>query len=78
MDKDTREILAGMVTADIVWYITKDFGTEEAEAMNQFYGSYVFGKLMDFETGLYRESPAYVYDLFKIEKEHGHLVQLEE
>jgi hypothetical protein len=49
---------AGMVTADIVWYITEDFGAEEAEAMKQFYGYGVFEKLMDFETGLYRESPA--------------------
>jgi hypothetical protein len=75
---DKRELLAGMVTADIVWYITEDCGVEDAEAMKQFYGSCVFGKLMDFETGLYRESPAYVYDLYKIEKEYGHLVQLEE
>jgi hypothetical protein len=75
---DKREILAGMVTADIVWYITEDFGTAESEAMKQFYRSCVFEKLMDFETGLYRESSAYVYDLYKIEKEHGYLVQLEE
>jgi hypothetical protein len=75
---DKRELLAGMVTADVIWYITEDFGTKESEAMNQFYRSEVFGKLMDFETGLYRESPAYVYDLYKNEKEHGHLVQLEE
>jgi hypothetical protein len=75
---DKRGMLTGMVTADIVWYITEDFGTEEAEAMKQFYESEVFEKLIDFETGLYRESPAYVYDLYKIEKEHGRLIQLEE
>jgi hypothetical protein len=75
---DKHGMLAGMVTEDIVWYITEDFGAEEAEAMKQFYGSCVFEKLMDFETGLYRESPAYVYDLYKIEKKYGRLVQLEE
>jgi hypothetical protein len=73
-----REQLTGMVTAEIIWYITQDSLADEVEAMKQFYGSEVFGKLMDFETGLYRESPAYVYDLYKIEKEHGRLVQLEE
>jgi len=31
----------------------------------------------DIETGLYRESGGYVHDLYKIEKEHGRLVQLE-
>jgi hypothetical protein len=75
---DKRETLAGLVTAEIVWYITEDFGTDEADAMKQFYGSEVFVKLMDFETGLYRESPAYVYDLYKTEREYGRLVQLEE
>jgi hypothetical protein len=74
---DKREQLAGMVTAEIAWYLTEDLGISEAEAMKRFYGSEVFGKLMDFETGLYRESPAYVYDLYQIEVEHGHLVQLE-
>jgi hypothetical protein len=73
-----REQLAEMVTADIIWYLTQNAGVSEVEAMKQFYGSEVFAKLMDFETGIYRESPAYVYDLFKIEKEHGRLVQLEE
>jgi hypothetical protein len=72
------EQLAEMVTADIIWYITQDSGASEVEAMKQFYGSEVFSKLTDFETGLYRESPAYVYDLYKIEKEHGRLIQLEE
>jgi hypothetical protein len=75
---DKREQLAKMVTADIIWYLTQDSGATEIEGMKQFYGSEVFGRLMDFETGLYRESPAYVYDLYKIEKEHGRLVQLEE
>jgi hypothetical protein len=75
---DKRELLAEMVAADIIWYITQDSGAGEVEAMKQFYGSQVFGKVMDFETGLYRESPAYVYDLYKIEKEHGRLVQLED
>lgn len=29
------------------------------------------------ETGLYRESPAYVYDLFRDEMNFGHIVQAE-
>jgi hypothetical protein len=73
-----RKQLAEMVIADIIWYITQDSGASEVEAMKQFYSSEVFSKLTDFETGLYRESPAYVYDLYKIEKEQGRLVQLEE
>jgi hypothetical protein len=67
-----------MVTADIVFYITKDMVLSPEDAMRQFYNSEVFEKLQDPETGLYRESSAYVYDLYQIELAHGHLIQLED
>jgi hypothetical protein len=65
------------VTADIVYYIVRDSGVSIEEAMRQLYKSELFDRLEDTETGLYRESPAYVYDLYKTELEYGHLVQLE-
>ena len=34
-------------------------------------------KLIDKETGLYLESPEYVYDLFKDEMNFGHIIQAE-
>ena len=42
-----------------------------------FYESEVFEKLNDPETGLYLESPAYIYDLFRLEKTAGKIVQTE-
>lgn len=45
--------------------------------MNKFYNSKVFEKLQDKETGLYLESPEYVYDLFKDEMNFGYIVQAE-
>ncbi|GHU09482.1 hypothetical protein FACS1894151_07310 [Spirochaetia bacterium] len=75
---DKKEHLKGFVTADIICFITQDTGVPVDMAMQQFYNSRVFEKLQDTETGLYRESPAYVYDLYKTELKHGHLVQLEE
>lgn len=57
--------------------ITTEKSIEYDEAMNQFYNSEVFEKLQDKETGLYKESPAYVYDLFKDECNFGYLVQAE-
>jgi hypothetical protein len=66
------------VTADIVYYIVRDTGASVEDAMRQFYSSELFDRLADTETGLlYRESSAYVYDLYKTEQVHGHLVQLE-
>ena len=41
------------------------------------YNSEVFEKLQDEETGLYKESSAYVYDLFKDEMNFGHIIQAE-
>ena len=57
--------------------ISTDQNIEYDEAMNKFYNSEVFEKLLDKETGLYLESPEYVYDLFKDEMNFGHIVQAE-
>ena len=62
---------------DIVDMISTDQNIEYDEAMNKFYNSEVFEKLIDKETGLYLESPEYVYDLFKDEMNFGHIIQAE-
>ena len=65
------------VTSVVVSCIIKDTGLSVSEAMKAFYNSEVFDRLCDIETGLYRESGGYVHDLYKIEVEHGRLVQME-
>ena len=65
------------VIQDIVDMFATDQNIEYDEAMNKFYNSQVFEKLQDKETGLYLESPEYVYDLFKDELNFGHIVQAE-
>lgn len=62
---------------DIVDMISTDQNIEYDEAMNKFYNSEVFEKLLDKETGLYLESPEYVYGLFKDEMNFGHIIQAE-
>ena len=62
---------------DIVDMISTDQNIEYDEAMNKFYNSEVFEKLVDKETGLYLESPEYVYDLFKDEMNFEHIIQAE-
>jgi hypothetical protein len=50
-----------------------------ADSMILYNGS-IYDKIRymyDSETGLYRESGGYVYELYKTEREHGHLVQTE-
>lgn len=65
------------IIQDIVDMFASDQNIEYDEAMNKFYNSEVFEKLQDKETGLYLESPEYVYDLFKDELNFGHIVQAE-
>lgn len=43
--------------------------------MNKLYHSKVFEKVQVPQTGLYRESPAYVYELMKDEFKTGEIVQ---
>lgn len=62
---------------DIVDMLTTDQNIEYDEAMNKFYNSETFEKLQDKETGLYLESPEYVYDLFKDELNFVHIIQAE-
>lgn len=72
-----QEQLIEYMTQDIVELITVNQIMEYDEAMNRFYNSEVFEKLQDKETGLYLESPAYVYDLFRDEMNFGHIIQAE-
>ena len=45
--------------------------------MRIIYASDIYEKLTDTETGLYRESPGYVYGLLQDELNFGHIVQAE-
>ena len=63
---------------DIIAFIVEDTGVEYDEAIDAFYRSETFAKLSDKETGLYRESAAYVYELYKAEISNGKLIQIDD
>jgi hypothetical protein len=69
--------MLNFVTASVIGSYSRDSGLPVEDAMKAFYNSEVFDRLCDIETGLYRESGGYIYDLYKIECEHGQLVQME-
>ena len=73
----TIEQLMEYAIVDIVDMIATGQFLEYDEAMDKFYNSTVFDKLQDTETGLYLESSAYIYDLFKDEMNFGKIVQAE-
>lgn len=72
-----KDELLEYVIQDIIDMISTDWSIEYDEAKNKLYNSEVFEKLIDEETGLYLESPNYVYDLFKDEMNFGHIIQAE-
>ena len=62
---------------DLVEMLTESQSIEYDEAMRILYASQVYEKVEDIETGLYRESPAYVYGLLQEELNFGHMIQAE-
>ncbi len=74
MNENTARYLLEGVSADVVRYLVERDGMELPEAISIFHNSETFAKLEDFDTGLYIESPAYVYDLLQSELKNGRLV----
>ena len=72
-----RDFLIEANIQDVLKYIITDFGLSITEAMRRFYVSEVFAKLQIVDTGLFLESPAYIYDLYQNEVKNGKLVQEE-
>ncbi len=74
---DVKKALIEGITQDLIIFVVEDNDIPIEEAMKKVYSSTVFEKLSDCETGLYRESSAYVYELLKDELKEGRIVQKE-
>ena len=55
------------ISKDILHYIMDDLHIDVTEALSMFYNSDTYIALNNPESGLYIESSAYVYELFKDE-----------
>jgi len=71
------ELLIEYITQDIVSRLMEEENLSMEEALNQFYTSQTFSKLIDQETGLYLDASASIYALYQDEQEAGELVQNE-
>lgn len=72
MNKTAQFLIEG-ISSDVVRYLTIKNEMSIGEALATFLNSETYLKLEDVETGLYIESPAYVYDLLMSELRHGKL-----
>ena len=75
MNEKTAQFLFEGISADVVRYLTERNDMTLSEAISTFHNSETFARLEDFETGLYIESPAYVYDLLISELRYGRMMQ---
>ena len=74
---DKIKALKEGVTQDVIAYLVEEDNIPIEKAMDTLYNSKLFVKLSDSETGLYRESSAYVASLLRDEIANGAIVQTE-
>jgi hypothetical protein len=65
--QNRRDALVGFATAELISYIMEDEEVDEQEAFSRFYSTTLSGKLEDFDTWYYKESSAYLYEIYKSE-----------
>lgn len=71
-ERNARYLFEG-ISADVVRFLVEKNDMSLAEAISTFHNSETFAKLEDFETGLYIESPSYIYDMLLSELKYGKL-----
>ena len=69
MSKETFMIEA--LTREIIVMLMQEKSLSMREAMDAFYSSKTFNSLSNQETGLYFQSPAYIFDEFEREKRNN-------
>lgn len=69
-DSDFR-YMTEATAADLAELLSRDFGMNVSEALDTLYNSETYARLSDPKTGLYFQSPLYVYSFLKQELELG-------
>ena len=69
-----QKFLIELIIDDVARYLIEDTGVSVIEALDIVYHSQLYDKLMDTETGLYYQSPAYCSEFLKHEIKYGKAV----
>lgn len=72
-----KELMEGIIQ-DLIKFLCEEKGFSIEKSMDTIYNSLVFDKLADIETGLYKESSSYIYELLNDEICEGGLIQKEQ
>lgn len=65
---ELQQELFDIATGNLCGWVSEKEGLSIKEAMRVVYSSKLYEKLQDPETGLYREGPAYLYDMLAEER----------
>lgn len=71
-----KELIEGIIQG-LIKYLCGEENYKVEKAMEIVYNSQIFTKVTDEETGLYKESPSFVYELLKDELYNGKIIQKE-
>ncbi len=66
-DDNIKDFLKNRIVDQMTLFLIRDFSLSLSDALEFIYNSDLYATLMDDETGLYLESPAYVYEHIKKE-----------
>ncbi len=67
LDRKKIEFIQNCDVEEIVSLLQEDHGMDILEAFDTIYNSKIYQKLIDTETGLYIQSPLYIYEYLKEE-----------
>jgi hypothetical protein len=68
VEPDYPQLMVETITGLLAEYLVEDRGILMSDALNIVYNSATYEKLINRATALYRESPAYLYELLKQER----------
>ena len=67
LEKKQINFIIDCYVEEIVSLLQEDYGMKILDAFNTVYNSNIYKKLIDTETGLYIQSPLYIYEYLKEE-----------
>ena len=70
MNKETKFLIQSIIQ-QLVLLIMRDYNVSMLEAFGMVYNSELYERLQDVETGLYYQSPFYVYSYLQDELRKG-------
>lgn len=68
-----QDYLVAQIVDEMTVFLMLDNGLDIAEALDIIYNSETYAKLQDVETGIYTQSPSYVYEFLSKEYHTGML-----